>query len=105
VDAVRRELSEHLIVEPADAGMTLITWLRDGDDVSVAKAAERAGVDLLPLSRFAIEQPIPHGLLLGYSGVCEADLRDGVTRLAAVFDGLQRPSPERRVDRLASFTG
>jgi GntR family transcriptional regulator/MocR family aminotransferase len=88
VDAVRNELGEHVVVEPADAGMTLIAWLRSGDDVMIAEAAERAGIDVLPISRFAVEHRVPPGLLLGYSGVREADIREGVTRLAQVFESL-----------------
>jgi GntR family transcriptional regulator/MocR family aminotransferase len=85
VDAARRELSQYLRVERADAGMTVIGWLQNLPDADVAQAAARAGIDLLPLSPFCIARSIPPAVLLGYSGVGEKDIREGVTNLAAVF--------------------
>jgi GntR family transcriptional regulator/MocR family aminotransferase len=90
LDAARRELDDHLMLEPADAGMTLIGWLHEADDLAVARAAESAGIDLLPMSPFSIERRIDPGVLLGYSGVREPDLKEGVTRLAAVMAALPR---------------
>jgi len=88
VEAARAELAGLLDVEPADGGMTLIGWLRAGEDVEAARRAEAAGVDVLPLAPFAIHHRPPPGLLLGYAGVREPDLRDGVTRLAAALEGM-----------------
>jgi GntR family transcriptional regulator/MocR family aminotransferase len=88
VHAAQRELSAYLRVEPADAGMTIIGWLTSMQDVAVAQAAARADIDVLALSPFCIERSIPPAVLLGYSGVREKDIREGVTRLAAVFRDL-----------------
>jgi GntR family transcriptional regulator/MocR family aminotransferase len=82
VEAAHAELAGRLDVEPADGGMTLIGWLPGGDDEAAARRAEAAGVDVLPLAPFAIRHRPPPGLLLGYAGVREPDLREGVTRLA-----------------------
>ena len=93
VEAARRELSEYLRVERADAGMTVIGWLQNLPDAEVTQAAGRAGIDVLPLSPFCIARSIPPAVLLGYSGVGEKDIREGVTKLAAVFHEL---STQRR---------
>jgi GntR family transcriptional regulator/MocR family aminotransferase len=95
VDAAARELSDHLQLEPADAGMTLIGWLRSGDDVAVARAAEDAGIDSLPLTPFAMEHRVAPGLVLGYAGVQEGDLRRGVSQLAALLRRPGRRTGER----------
>jgi GntR family transcriptional regulator/MocR family aminotransferase len=85
VQAARRELSAYLRVEPADAGMTIIGWLTNLHDMPVARAAARADIDVLALSPYCIERSIPPAVLLGYSGVREKDIHEGVTRLAAVL--------------------
>ena len=96
IEAARRELSPYLRIEPADAGMTLIAWLNGLDDVDVSKAAAEAGVDVLALRPFTIEQPIPPGILLGYSGVAERDIQSGVTQLATVLRDLEPDAGSRR---------
>ena len=70
--------------------MTLIGWLQHHDDVHVARAAAQAGIDVLPLSMFAAERRLRPGLLLGYSGVGEHDLRTGVTSLARLLQSMER---------------
>ena len=90
VESAARELAGRIAVAPADAGMTLIGWLQPGDDdVGICGAAARAGVDVLPLTPFATSRRIDPGLLLGYSGVREDEIREGVIRLAAVFEGVR----------------
>ena len=90
VESAARELAGRIAVAPADAGMTLIGWLQPADDdVGICGAAARAGVDVLPLSPFATSRRIDPGLLLGYSGVREDEIREGVIRLAAVFEGVR----------------
>ena len=91
VERVKTELAGRLSVTASDAGMTLIGWLPSGaNDVAVANAARARNVDVVPLSAFAT-RPISPGLLLGYAGVREDDIRDGVTSLArALDDGARR---------------
>ena len=96
IDSVRRDLSDHIRVNPDDAGMTVIGWLQNLPDTTVVQAAAGAGIDLLALSPFCIERTIPPAVLLGYSGVREKDIREGVTKLAAVFGELPVPSRSTR---------
>jgi GntR family transcriptional regulator / MocR family aminotransferase len=95
LEALDEHLADEVSPDRTDAGMTLIAWLHHRDDASVAYAAQRAGIDLVAMSWLAIDYPVRSGLLLGYSGVCEADLREGVRRLAEVFAEMQRPGPAR----------
>ncbi|HEU5218538.1 MAG TPA: PLP-dependent aminotransferase family protein, partial [Gemmatimonadales bacterium] len=82
----RRELAGALDLQPSDAGMTLLGWLPPGtNDVAAAAAAREYKVDVLPLSSFS-NRPTRPGLLLGYAGVREREIRDGTARLAQALD-------------------
>jgi GntR family transcriptional regulator/MocR family aminotransferase len=85
VDLSRREFDGRLTVPPANGGMTLVGWLPRGtDDVAVAQLAAAANVDVMPMSWYATRTMAP-GLLLGYAGVRERELREGAARLARVL--------------------
>ena len=68
-----------------EAGMTLALDLpaRVRDTAVTARAAA-AGVDVLPLSRYALESRV-NGLLLGYAALDERAIEAGVSALAAVL--------------------
>jgi GntR family transcriptional regulator / MocR family aminotransferase len=90
VNLARERLGGLLDVRPADAGMTVVGWLGGGlDDVATARAAERAGLHVLPLSPLSV-RPMPPALLLGYAGVRDDEIRDGVNRLAIVLEQQMR---------------
>ncbi len=75
-------LSAHLTLEPADAGMHLVGTLAVGsDDIAISQRARRAGVILVPISRFYQGQPRQAGLMLGYAGFNTEQIRRGVARL------------------------
>lgn len=68
------------------AGMHLVGWLLDtitGSDTVAAATAH--GVEVLPLSRYAMAPLSRDALLLGYAGFGPAAIRLGVTRLAAAL--------------------
>jgi GntR family transcriptional regulator/MocR family aminotransferase len=81
-------LSGRLTLEPDGAGLHLVGRLAGGaDDVAVAKAARRAGVEVYPLSSFAVDAaaaPEP-GLLLGYAPFDRIAIRRGLRRLRGVL--------------------
>ena len=86
VNLARERLGGLLDVRPADAGMTVVGWLGGGlDDVATARAAERAGLHVLPVSPLSV-RPLPPALLLGYAGVRDDEIREGVNRLAIVLE-------------------
>ena len=90
VNLARERLGGLLDVRPADAGMTVVGWLGGGlDDVATARAAERAGLHVLPISPLAV-RPLPPALLLGYAGVRDDEIREGVNRLGIVLEQLAR---------------
>ncbi len=83
VEAAAEKLAGVLEVRPADAGMHLIGWLlnRVDDQEASAKALEHR-VLAPALSTFYLEKPGLPGLLLGYTGLPDDEIRAGVDRLA-----------------------
>ena len=63
--------------------MHLLGWLPAGvDDTRVARRAARRGITVTPLSTHSL-RPLPQGgLVLGYAGVDEWQIRAGVKELA-----------------------
>ncbi|MBA5689069.1 MocR-like pyridoxine biosynthesis transcription factor PdxR [Rugamonas apoptosis] len=95
MDALQVELPE-LRIQPADQGMHIIVWLPDElNDVAVAKAANKAGVALRALSPMCSDNLPLSGLMLGFGGFTNEQLRDAVRRLRQVLEkGFQvRPPP------------
>jgi GntR family transcriptional regulator/MocR family aminotransferase len=86
VDAVKRELSAKLDVQSAEAGLHVVGWLPPSeDDAQASAAAMRAGIEAPPLSRYAMTRLRRGGLMLGYAGLSERHIRDGVRRLRAAI--------------------
>ena len=83
IEAASRELDGLLEVNAAEAGMHLIGWLPDKmNDQFVSRKAASSGVDVRPLSFYCIEAKHRPGLLLGYTGVQEAEIFQGAKKLA-----------------------
>lgn len=77
-----RPLAGRLDLAPAEAGMHLVGWLAPGDDDrATAHRAAELGVVTAPLSAYRLGPPGRPGLMLGYTSVAEAALREGVRRL------------------------
>lgn len=84
VVAVRRHLPSARVSGIA-AGMHLVVELPDGtDDVALARAAGRAGLGALPLSRLRVDPGGPPGLVLGYATHPPDVLTQAVVTLAAL---------------------
>lgn len=66
--------------------MHLVVWLPDGfGDVAVAKAASKAGLALRALSPMCSSNLALSGLMLGFGGFTNEQLRDAVRRLRQVL--------------------
>ena len=83
IDAANRKLDGLMEVSPADAGMHLVGWLPAGvDDDKASQSIAAQGIDAQPLSAFSIEPLDRGGLLLGYTGVKEDEIRGAVRKMA-----------------------
>ena len=101
VNLAHERLGGLLDVRPADAGMTVLGWLGGNlDDVATARAAERAGLHVLPLSPLSI-RPMPPALILGYAGVRDEEIKEGVDRLAIVLEQAVRTRPNDGIRLMA----
>ncbi|HEY9230968.1 MAG TPA: PLP-dependent aminotransferase family protein [Blastocatellia bacterium] len=90
VEAARRELAGLIEVQPHDAGIHLVGWLRDGiDDQRAQEEAARQNVEAPALSAFSMKYRHRAGLMLGYAGYSEREIRVGVRRLATALHNLK----------------
>jgi len=89
VEAIQAEMAATLEVIGSDAGMHLVALLPGGvDDLAIAKAAAGAGISVIPLSTCYAKTPARGGLILGYGGVNENQIREGVRKLKNCVQGL-----------------
>jgi len=84
VDAIHDKANGILEASPEGTGMYLVAWLKPGvNDRAVAKVASAHGVDVVPLSAFAMRHLKREGLLMGYSAYNPNSIRAAVERLCA----------------------
>lgn len=83
IEAIRDRLGGRLEASRRPAGMHLVAWAKPGDDdLRLSEQAFGAGVEAVPLSRYAMRPSARGGLLLGWAGYSPPALREGVERLA-----------------------
>lgn len=86
VEVSRQEWGDRLKIQEANTGLQTIGWLNSKlDDVSFAKAALASGVEVTPLSAFALRWKRKDGLQIGFASVGPKELRRGITALASVL--------------------
>jgi GntR family transcriptional regulator / MocR family aminotransferase len=89
VARLRDRLAAHLIVDVPQQGIFLTarstgTW---AGDEWLAKAAEAAGVVVMPVSPMYLDAPAEDRLMLGFSGLSGPEAEAGVESLVRLFDG------------------
>ncbi len=90
VCALRSELSGEVRLSETSCGMqVLVHLLRDVSDRAVCRAAIAAGMEMLPLSKFAIRPRRRGGLVLGFAAVDSARTRSAVSLLRQIFRSLR----------------
>ena len=83
VTLLARELGDFVDIDAPDSGMNLIAWLPPTfNDIEVSRALAADEIDALPLSACVLKRTLRPGLLLGFSGIREPELRQGAARLA-----------------------
>ena len=82
VDSIRIQMGDMIEVIGAEAGMHLVALLPPGvDDVAVSSQAALRGISAIPLSICYAKPNARGGLILGYGGTNEHQIRDGVRKL------------------------
>ena len=70
--------------------MHLIGWLAEGlNEIEVAENAAENGLNLTPLSSYCIENNLPAGIILGYTGFDEKQIRQGIQRLKRILESFK----------------
>jgi GntR family transcriptional regulator/MocR family aminotransferase len=86
VAEIQEQLGGTVEIVSAQAGMHLVCLLPTGvDDTMVWQRAAQAGIASWPLSICYQRKPQRGGLVLGYGGVDQKQIHDGVKRLAAII--------------------
>jgi GntR family transcriptional regulator/MocR family aminotransferase len=85
-DAIAEYLGDRVEVTGFGAGAHVVLWpsSRISENAAIAAAASR-GVGIYGLSPYFLTRPTAKGLMLGYSRMKEADIREGVRRLSEVL--------------------
>ncbi|TKB12914.1 MAG: PLP-dependent aminotransferase family protein [Mesorhizobium sp.] len=85
-EIVAERLRDEITLSPAEAGIQVVGYLREGiDDIEVSQAAARRAINVSPLSKYFQNTAATQGLVLGYAACDAAQTREGVERLAAAI--------------------
>ena len=92
--AVQTHADDVLEVDEGEGGLSRVAWLPRGvDDTEVATEVARAGIQCMPFSEYCVHRPDRGGLVLGFSGIDEAEIEAGVQRVAGVIRNRMSPAP------------
>jgi GntR family transcriptional regulator/MocR family aminotransferase len=90
VEEVEKNLNGLLKISKANSGMHLIGWLAEGfDEMEVAEKAFENGLHLTPLSSYCIENKLPAGVILGYTGFDEREIKQGIGKLKQILESMK----------------
>ena len=86
LDALARHLADRLSITGDASGTHLVVWPkgRVSERALIARAARRE-VSVYGIAPYYLGRPTRAGLMLGYSRMPEADIREGIRRLAEVL--------------------
>ena len=91
VEEAEKNLGGLLKISKTDSGMHLIGWLAEGfDEIEVAEKAAENGLNLTPLSSYCVENRLPPGVILGYTGFDEKQIRQGIGKLKQVLESMKK---------------
>jgi GntR family transcriptional regulator / MocR family aminotransferase len=97
-ESVDSELRDFVELEPAEAGLHAVGWLKRGiDEEMVADCAAAAGVELPLISSFGRTALVRPGVVFGFAAFPEKQIRSAVRKLARALRAATRPG---FVDRL-----
>jgi GntR family transcriptional regulator/MocR family aminotransferase len=86
LESIRTHLGSRVAVTGAGAGAHVVLWLKRGvrEETVLRQAAER-GVGIYGVSRYFLRASVRAGVLLGYSRMREAEIREGMRRLGEIL--------------------
>ena len=82
VEALKRYLEGKVRVTAVPAGLHVMLYLPDHiSETEFIAAANKAGVGIYPGAEYHLEKAPPPSILMGFSGLTEAEIEEGVRRL------------------------
>jgi GntR family transcriptional regulator / MocR family aminotransferase len=94
LECAASELAGFATLEPTETGMQLLATVADDfDPDSVAVAAHERGLEIYPVSWFAVEQHSPAALLMGFSAFSPKQIESGLQALRTCFEIQHRRRP------------
>lgn len=92
LESARQRLAGLLEISNIEAGLQTVGWLRNGiDGETVATAAAKRGVEVIPLSWYSRGRLAREGLQLGFAAVDTREIRRGVQELAIALEDFRAP--------------
>lgn len=86
LEAIQSYLGDRVEITGDGAGAHIVLWLdRRISEVAAVAAAASRGVEIYGVGRYFLRQPSRPGIMLGYPRMREADIREGVRRLAEIL--------------------
>jgi GntR family transcriptional regulator / MocR family aminotransferase len=85
LDAVHHHLGDRVTLTGDGAGAHVVLWLAADDEDRVIAAAAIERVAVYGVRPYFLRRPAPAGIILGYSRLGAADVREGIRRLARAW--------------------
>jgi GntR family transcriptional regulator/MocR family aminotransferase len=86
VELGRKHLRGTMEIQPAASGMKTIGWIENGlPDLEVARRASAVGLEVVPLSIFSQKAAQKPGVMLGFAGCDQDEMKRGVLLLKSVL--------------------
>ncbi len=84
IEQFNRLLGARFVLQPPDAGLHFVAWLRHKSDLGrITQACAEAGIRPMLLSSFCIKAKLDPALTLGFAAWTRTQLREGLRKLAS----------------------
>ncbi len=90
LESARRRLAGLVEISEVEAGLQTVGWLNGINAELVAAEAASLGIEIIPLSRYALGRRKMNGIILGFAAVEPREIRRGVEQLAQVLEKCRR---------------
>ena len=86
IDALTNHLPSNVSFSTTPAGLHVMLYLPPYcDEAALIRQAAKVGVGVYAGAKYHLAKPAPPSILLGFSGLSEADIEEGVRRLGAIL--------------------
>jgi GntR family transcriptional regulator/MocR family aminotransferase len=86
IEQFNQLLGDRFVLQPPDAGLHFVAWLRQKSDLAlVTRACAEAGLMPMPLSSFCMKAEPDPALTFGFAAWTKAQIREGLRKLTAAL--------------------